>query len=297
MIDIAPALAARTDKRFRRAHLKPSRRNVGWTSLRWRLGRWALALTAAGYAAHALTTAVVDARMLQVSRIVVHGNERLSNGEVLALLSGLRGQSILATDLDAWREHLLSSPWVEDASLRRVLPSTIHVVLAERMPLGIARFGSQLYLVDEQGSIVDEYGPHYAEFDLPIIDGLTTSSAKGDAPIDRARAALAVRVLAAIDKRNLAGRISQVDVTDARNAAVILDGDSALIRLGDRDFFEHLQSYLELAPALRERVPEIDYVDLRFDQRVYVRPATRANTRATIEGAAPIATVSKPRGR
>ena len=28
-----------------------------------------------------------------------------------------------------------------------------------------------------------------------------------------------------------------------------------------------------LAPALRERVPAIDYVDLRFDERVYVRPA------------------------
>jgi hypothetical protein len=30
---------------------------------------------------------------------------------------------------------------------------------------------------------------------------------------------------------------------------------------------------VELAPALKQRVPEIDYVDLRFDERVYVRPA------------------------
>jgi hypothetical protein len=25
-------------------------------------------------------------------------------------------------------------------------------------------------------------------------------------------------------------------------------------------------------PALKERIPEIDYVDLRYDERVYVRP-------------------------
>ena len=68
-------------------------------------------------------------------------------------------------------------------------------------------------------------------------------------------------------------QISQIDVSDARNAVVLLEGDPTLIRLGHERFVERLQSYLELAPALRERVPAIDYVDLRFDERVYVRPA------------------------
>ena len=40
---------------------------------------------------------------------------------------------------------------------------------------------------------------------------------------------------------------------------------------GDDQFLERLQTYLDLAPALRERVREIDYVDLRFDERVYVQ--------------------------
>ena len=50
----------------------------------------------------------------------------------------------------------------------------------------------------------------------------------------------------------------------------------SLLHLGEDHFVERLQSYVELAPALRERVPDIDYVDLRFGERVYVRPvATR----------------------
>jgi len=52
----------------------------------------------------------------------------------------------------------------------------------------------------------------------------------------------------------------------------ILDGDPALLRLGDTDFVARLQQYIDLAPALRERLNAIDYVDLRFDQRLYVRP-------------------------
>ena len=47
---------------------------------------------------------------------------------------------------------------------------------------------------------------------------------------------------------------------------------TALIRIGEERFVERIQSYIDLKPTLRERVPSIDYVDLRFDERVYVRP-------------------------
>jgi cell division septal protein FtsQ len=80
-------------------------------------------------------------------------------------------------------------------------------------------------------------------------------------------------VLAAVRSSSaLADRISQVDVTDVRDAVVILEGDTALVRIGRERFAERLESYLDIVPVLRERVPAIDYVDLRFDERVYVRP-------------------------
>jgi cell division septal protein FtsQ len=63
-----------------------------------------------------------------------------------------------------------------------------------------------------------------------------------------------------------------VDVSDLHNASVILSGDPAMIQLGEDQFLTRLQSYLDLAPTLRERVADIDYVDLRFDDRIYVRP-------------------------
>ena len=44
----------------------------------------------------------------------------------------------------------------------------------------------------------------------------------------------------------------------------------------DDQFVERLQSYLDLVAALREKVPQIDYVDLRFGERVYVRPQKRS---------------------
>ena len=66
---------------------------------------------------------------------------------------------------------------------------------------------------------------------------------------------------------------------DPRDAVVILEDDTALLRLGDRDFVERLQSYLDLAPTLREYVPAIDYVDLRFGDKVYVGGAGQQGRR------------------
>lgn len=266
------SVAAPADRRFRRVHVKPARRKLRWQALvAPSLKALALVLLLA-FAAYRGWGAVSHAPMLQVDRIVVRGNERLASGEVVALLSGLRGQSLIWTDLDAWRRRLLASPWVRDAALRRSLPSTIEVVVQEREPVGIGRIGGDMYLVDDAGQVIDQYGPEYADLDLPIIDGLSAGSdADGSA---QTRADLAMRVIASLRaKPAIARRLSQVDVSDVHDATVILNGDAAVIHLGDEQFLPRLESYLQLAPALHDQVADIDYVDLRFDDRIYVRPA------------------------
>jgi cell division protein FtsQ len=266
-------IAAQTDRRFRRHHVKPARHRRTWKSF---VAPATVALVLVAGAAFALVRGrafVARVGMLQVEHIAVHGNERLSKGEVLGMLNGLRGESLFMTDLDVWRRRLMASPWVRDAALRRSLPSTVDVAISERTPVGISRVGDAMYLVDERGILIDQYGPPYADLDLPIIDGLATPSSDGTAA-DTARAELAARIITSIRmKPDLARKLSQVDVTDLHNASVILNGDPAVIYLGDDQFAQRLQQYVDLAAALRERVPGIDYVDLRFDDRIYVRPA------------------------
>jgi cell division protein FtsQ len=269
---------APSERNFRRTSAKKGTRRrrfrprLSWSVLRRLLSVLLLVFGVYQSIAFAFTTP-----LLRVNRISVHGNVRLSSGEVQALVEDLRGSSILRVDLDAFRQRLVESPWVADVALRRVLPSTVEVFVSERRPVGLCRMGQDLYLVDETGTVIDQFGPQYSEFDLPIIDGLVPPAprgAKAKASIDPGRAELASRVIADLARsQQIGGRLSQVDVSDAHDAVVLLDGDGALLHLGDDKFLERVQSYLELSPALRERVTDIDYVDLRFDPRVYVRPA------------------------
>lgn len=276
---------AQAEKNFRRAKVSPGKKKAGATWFSWRTLRLLLPSILAIYASYRAVDLVVSASTLQVRKIAVRGNVRLSSAEVQALLDDLRGTSILTADLAKVRARLIASPWVADASLRRVLPSTIEVFVSERRPIGLCRLGTELYLLDRTGSVIDEFGPQYAEFDLPIIDGVVRPPSGSDPAIDERRTALAARVIDGLSSHpSLAARLSQIDVSDLRNAVVLLDGDPALLHLGTERFAERLQSYVELAPALRDRVPEMDYVDLRFDRRLYVKPAGAAGLQAVPSG-------------
>jgi cell division septal protein FtsQ len=281
-------VTAPADRRFRRAHVKPARQRKVLLARIARVARLLAAAVAVAAGIYYGAHAVAQAHTLQVQDIQVRGNQHLAKGEVLAILEGLRGEHILATDLDVWRQRLLGSPWIEYAALRRLLPSTVEVAIRERHPLALARLGSNLYLIDDEGLVIDEYGPNYAQLDLPIVDGLTSGPPTSGPTIDPTRAYLAARVVAALGPRpDLLQRVSQLDVSNPHDAVVLFDQDPAFVHVGEDDFLERLQAYLDLSDALRARVPEIEYADLRFADRVYVRPARGSARRAAIAAADP----------
>jgi cell division protein FtsQ len=263
--------ASVADKRFRRTDVRPARRRRVLQRV-WQVGRvMGVVLVLAGLGAFA-STRVVGARMLAVDDVTVRGNHRLTLAEIEALIGDVRGESLLLVDLGRFRAKLLDSRWVADVTIRRVFPSGVDVRIIEREPVAVARLGQQLYLIDESGLIIDEYGPQYKDFDLPIVDGLAAPKTVDGPPIDPGRARLTAQFLRSLAPRpELIRALSQVDMSTAGNVVVLLGDDPTYLHLGDEMFLERIQTYLELTPALADRETPIDYVDLRFGNRVFLK--------------------------
>ncbi|MGH9161162.1 MAG: cell division protein FtsQ/DivIB [Vicinamibacteraceae bacterium] len=283
------AVRAPADKRFRRARVKPARKGRVYlrraaAGVKLLVGLAIVVL--AGTRGYALAT---SSPLLRVQRVEVTGAHYLEEGEIDAVVDDLRGRNVLLVDLSASREQLRSAPWVKDAQVRRMFPSTVAVAIRERRPIGLARLDGDLYLIDEEGVVTDEFSPRYAALDLPIIDGLTVVSRDNGLLVDPERAQLAAQVTADLAGTPLLDRLSQLDVADKRDAVARLTGDQAVLRLGTTRFAERLRSYLELMPRLKARVEEIEYVDLRFDERVYVRPVNPERVTARLEEEARLA--------
>ena len=95
----APHERGRARSRSRASAARTSSRRAGGAAgARW---RWPLPVAgrcvaaSSCYAGYRGADVAAHARVLQVERIIVHGNERLSSGEVLAVLNGLRGESLM----------------------------------------------------------------------------------------------------------------------------------------------------------------------------------------------------------
>jgi len=259
------------DKKFRRPDVRPGRSR----RLSQRIVRWAATgLVLGGLVALGalVSTRLVGAKLLAVDRVEVRGHRRLSELVLDEARGSVRGQSLLLVDLEEFRARLLDSPWVASVTVRRVLPSTLEVQIVEREPVALARLGQQLYLVDGSGVIIAEYGPQHSDFDLPIVDGMAPANVTDGMRIDPSRAQLVGRFMSALATRpELRRSVSQVDVSRDGNVAVLLDGDPTLLYLGDDQFVERLRTYLEIRPTLVERMNDVDYVDLRYGQRVIVK--------------------------
>ncbi len=284
-------VAVRADRRFKRPDVRPARRRrLG--QLAWRAARVLLVLAAIIGVGAWIARLAFNTRLLAVRHLVVRGNAQMSADDVRGLLEGLTGTNILRVDFADYRRRLMDSPWVADATLWRVLPSTVGVQIVERVPMAIARVGQQLYLVDARGAIIDEYGPRYKDFDLPIVDGLVRPpSGANAAPVNAAAAALTASYVEALrHEPDLRQRVSIVDVRDARDVVVLLNDGPTLVHLGDGKFVERLRLYLDLEPQLAAQFTEVDSVDFRYAERV---PAPGAEA----DPSGPLTVVVKAKGR
>ena len=201
---------------------------------------------------------------LRVGRLEVRGSHFLSEGEVRELVGPAVGESILALDIEALKARLRASPWVADATVTRALPDTVRVEIHERVPLALAEL-DRLYLMDEDGGLIDIYGPRTGAFDLPIVRGLL--GVEEESRRDRARRAGALLA----DLAELGSEISEVYVEPSGDLRVVLRGPGEVLLFGDPPYRQRLVTFLSLRRDLAEKAPGAEQFDLRFRGRIFAK--------------------------
>jgi len=269
--------------------LRPRVRTRVRTRRRGRAARLVLILQAlavlilAGTGTWVAYRAVATSERLRVQRVEVSGTHFLSEGEVRELLGPAVGEHILSLDIVALGERLRSSPWVEDATVSRVLPDELLVHVRERVPLALAEV-DRLYLMDSEGDLVDIYGPRTGVFDLPIVRGL--QGIEEAQRRDRARRAGALLA----DLGDLGEEISEVFVERSGDLRVVLRGPGEVLLFREPPYRQRFLTFLSLRRELAERANGAEHFDLRFRGRIYAKrpsvPGKQSLTGAPADAAA-----------
>ncbi len=102
----------------------------------------------------AVAEATTSAAGFAIEDVKVSGNDETSEIEILQLL-GLDGTtSLVALNADAARQKIVNLPWVQNVEVRKVYPRTVVVKLKERKAYAIWQHGSELSLIQKDGSVI-----------------------------------------------------------------------------------------------------------------------------------------------
>jgi cell division protein FtsQ len=273
------------DRRYwrRRANRRVRKRRLARSACRWaaaglvHLTLSAVVLYVALLGARALTRAPEFA----VERLDLEGAARAPLEALRARLAPFAGQNLLELDLDAVAAAVAGEPWIASAAAKRILPGTLRVTVVEREPRAIALRGGVPWVVDPTGTVIGRSGPGLPD-DLPVITGL-------DQLDPAVRPAVLARAAARIDELERAApawlaELSELDVAEPDRIVARTIAPGPRLVLDPRQIDRNVAAYLELRPEIARRVGPAAYVDLRWQGRLAVMPAsTMAATHEPIE--------------
>ena len=228
------------------------------------------------------------AMRFQLEQIHYQGLVHLDRRALDALIYQSVSENLMSLDLDRIRDLVESESWVREATVRRKLPNQLVIHIRERQAVALAAVDNELYVVDEEGMILDRPGPSHQSIDQPIVRGLKNAALENAREENILRMQIYLRVLEELASHNLS--ISEVDVATPEQVAVIPKDDPIPVRLGNDDYlmrYETFMSQKDLYDRLKEEYGVIESVDVTYDNKIIFHTPQR-------KGGAVMAQTSNP---
>jgi len=254
-----------------------------WTKTRW--GRIVLLVSALALLGGAiwLIFAVRDFldhdprfRIDTAASIQTVGNSQLTREDLLSVFGSDIGRNVFFIPLPTRRTELERIPWVEHATVMRLLPNQLRVSVRERTPIAFVRVGDQVKLVDAAGVILSMPPSMMAarHFSFPVVTGINP----GDALSVRGpRMRLYQRFIADLDSSGdkISSNLSEIDLSDPEDVRATLPAGSTdmLLHFGDEKFLTRYRTYQVHLAEWQQQYPHLASVDLRYDTQVVLKMA------------------------
>jgi cell division protein FtsQ len=198
-----------------------------------------------------------------VNTVVFTGNAHLSDDE-LRSLAGLKGGENLMTlsSADIYGK-ISASPWIRSVSVRKEFPDRLDILVRETEPFALLDMKGRLFIVDERGKLLEELRESSMPF-LPIISG--------DPFGDKEVFSEAIRLVRAVKETGLMTRKNRIEIIARKLNEIAVNLDGVVVKVGAGEYEDKLSRLAELEEEILNRHIPVDYIDLRFANRVVVKP-------------------------
>jgi len=212
-------------------------------------------------------------RLDSSDNIAITGTHNVSRSQVLDVMASDIDRNIFFVPLEQRKAQLEQIPWVQSASVMRLLPNRIKIVISERTPVAFVEINSHIQLIDAGGVIMELPPGQATKYSFPVILGIGDSD-----PLSTraARMKIYAQLIRELDSggAHYSSNLSDVDLSDPEDVkATVTDPHGAvLVHLGASNFLQHFEVYVAHVQEWRAQFRRLDSVDLRYDHQVIVNP-------------------------
>ena len=251
------------------------------------LGRVALAvmgltalggMLAAAWEARSLLLHNPSLALRSSSSIQVTGNQHLTRAQLAGIFGGDVDRNVLAVPLEQRKAELEQLPWVEQATVMRLLPNKFRVAIVERTPVAFVRQGPSIGLVDANGVLLDMNSdgeaPVHSDYSFPVVTGLSQAD-----PLSTraARMQLYLRFVQDLDAggTGTSKELSEVDLSNPEDVKALLPNgrSTILVHFGEDDFRHRYDLFERNLPEWRTQHPKLAAADMRYEHQVVLEMA------------------------
>jgi len=224
------------------------------------------------FALHQYATRSWRFRIDSSDNITIVGARNVSRSQLMDVMGSDIDRNIFFVPLDARKKQLEQIPWIQSASVMRLLPNRLKVVIRERVPVAFVQINSRIQLIDANGVIM-EPPANQAAYSFPVIVGTTEAE-----PLSTraARMKVYMQLVKELDSggAHYSRDLSDVDLSDADDVkATVTDPHGAvLVHLGSSNFLERFKIYVAHVQEWRTQFHNLESVDLRYEHQVIVNP-------------------------
>jgi cell division protein FtsQ len=205
------------------------------------------------------------------SSIEIEGNSHLTRAQLLSIFGGDVERNIFTVSLAERRAELERLPWVEHATVMRLLPNRMRVSITERTPVAFVRQGNHIGLVDGTGVLLDmpTDAPANTHYSFPVVTGIG-----GDEPLSTraARMKIFAKFTSELDAEGekISQNLSEVDLSNPEDVKALIPDHASdvLVHFGEENFLDRYQKYKAHLAEWRAQYPKLSAVDMRYERQV-----------------------------
>ena len=198
----------------------------------------------------------------RVEEVVVEGNQRYTQEEILSVASVERGSNLTLTAREQLESRIRESlPYVDSVEIHKNLPTTLRLTVKESQPGGVVAQGESEeavnWLIDGKGRLLEQANDENTAGVAKIV-GLEAIDPQQSATMQvlqgyEGQFQALTELMQALEAQGLTAKVTEIDASSPTEITMLYDGRLRVTMLINADFSRKMVIFRQIADLLGDQ--------------------------------------------